>query len=378
MSMDLLTVAHPTEWAQAIERCPHDFYHSPEYHAVAEASGEGRALLLNYVEGDYSIALPLLLRSLRGVPGIRAELDRLDATSVYGYAGPVASHLSIPEPVVRNFQEALRRQLLDLGLVTVFSRLHPILTQAHLLAGLGECLLLNQTVSIDLMLPANTQREAYRRSLRTAVNRLRREGVTCERDTERAHLDAFIEIYYETMQRVGATPGYFFPRAYFHDLARMLGERFQLFVCHFEGRVVCGGIFIDCGGLIQYHLGGTPDSALELAPMKLLLDEVRLWGTQQGRTVFHLGGGTTPDPEDPLLNFKRGFSGRRHDFAVWRWVLDLAANERVCRDRSQWADENGMTAASQGFFPQYRTPLTRASPTYLAAARVSQAQGVTQ
>ena len=52
-----------------------------------------------------------------------------------------------------------------------------------------------------------------------------------------------------------------------------------------------------CHGLIQYHLGGTLNEALKLAPMKLLVNEVRLWGISQGHRAFHLGGGTTADPD---------------------------------------------------------------------------------
>ena len=75
-----------------------------------------------------------------------------DATSVYGYGGPVASHERTPEPVVRNFHAALRAALVERGVVAVFSRLHPLIAQDHSLAGLGDCCANGETVSIDLTL----------------------------------------------------------------------------------------------------------------------------------------------------------------------------------------------------------------------------------
>ena len=85
----------------------HDFHHLPQYHRVEEHRLKATAHLFNYREGDYLIALPLMLRSAGEI-----TLGWNDATSVYGYGGPVASHESIPEPVVRNFQGALKEALL--------------------------------------------------------------------------------------------------------------------------------------------------------------------------------------------------------------------------------------------------------------------------
>jgi hypothetical protein len=280
----------------------------------------------------------------------------------------------MPEPVLADFQERLREHLLDMKIVTVFSRLHPILPQQSLLAGMGECRTLSQTVSIDLTLPVETQRTAYRNSLKTALNKLRRNGVTCMHDREGAHLDTFIEIYHETMRRVGAASVYFFPREYFETLFHTLGDRFHLAFCISEGKIVCGGIFIECGDVLQYHLGGTRNGALEFAPMKLLLDDMRIWASGRNLKVFHLGGGATAKADDPLLHFKLGYSDRVHDFAVWRWVLDSVAHRQLCLERLQWMEANGVPAANSDFFPQYRMPVT---PPALLSSPLSTMSGVT-
>jgi lipid II:glycine glycyltransferase (peptidoglycan interpeptide bridge formation enzyme) len=183
--------------------------------------------------------------------------------------------------------------------------------------------------------------------------------VTCLHDPEGVHLDTFIEIYHETMRRVGAAPMYFFPREYFDKLFHTLGDRFHLAFCLSEGKIVCGGIFIECGDVLQYHLGGTRNGALEFAPMKLLLDEVRIWASGRNLKVFHLGGGATAQADDPLLHFKLGFSSRVHDFAVWRWVLNSSAHEQLCQERLQWLEANGISEVNPGFFPQYRMPVTQ-------------------
>jgi hypothetical protein len=356
--MQVLTTGQPAEWIQILEECVrHDFYHLPQYHALSEELGEGKAFLFHHIEGAYSIALPLLLRRLDGLPGIRpCGANWLDATSVYGYVGPIASHADIPESVVRNFQASLQKRLDDMGVVTVFSRLHPILPQQALLTGMGECRTLGRTVSIDLTLPAEEQRAALRKRHKEGINKLRRKGMTCVHDRDGVYLETFVEIYHETMRRVGAAPSYFFPLAYFRKLSDALGERMHLLVCLQEGNVVCGGVFVECCGILQYHLGGTWNAALKFAPTKLLLDDTRMWASRRDLKVYHLGGGATMQPDDPLLHFKLGFSKRTHDFIVWRWVLRADVYRLLCAERSRWIEQNGLAAANAGFFPEYRTP----------------------
>jgi hypothetical protein len=158
------------------------------------------------------------------------------------------------------------------------------------------------------------------------------------------------------MRRVRAAERYFFPRTYFEDLQRALGSRLHLFVCLHEGRAICAGLFVACHGILQYHLGGTLDAALPSAPMKLLLDEVRLWGTDQGLRVLHLGGGTTSDPDDPLLHFKKGFSDRTHEFATWRWVVNPDVYQRLCSEKDRRDEEHQLRPTNPSFFPAYRAP----------------------
>jgi len=355
--IDVLTTRQAEGWMSALEKCAlYDFYHLPAYHALAEEQGEGVAHLFLYREGDYQIALPLLLRDLDGLWSVPSPTPGLrDATSVYGYAGPVCSHPAVPEEVVRHFQTALRGWLRDLRVVNVFSRLHPLLPQRNLLAGLGD-FVVSETVSIDLTFSPAAQRSRIRRSYREDINRLRRKGVTCVEDVEGSYLEETCRIYHETMRRVGAAEQYFFPLSYFERLREQLGARLRVFVCLWEGKAVCAGLFVACNGILQYHLGATIDDALHLSPMKLLMDEVRLWATGQGLRILHLGGGITSSPDDPLLYFKRGFSDRTHEFAAWRWIVISEAHQRLCEEKARWNEQQDLQPTVAHYFPAYRCP----------------------
>ncbi|MBI1831326.1 MAG: GNAT family N-acetyltransferase [Planctomycetes bacterium] len=368
--MEVLTTKESASWMNVLHECGrYDFYHLPRYHALAEQAGEGMAHLFVHREAGHTIALPLLIRSLAGLPGAQANWN--DATSVYGYAGPIGS--AAPEPVIRHFQEALQERLRELEVVALFSRLHTFFPQQELLAGLGDCQTLKQTVSIDLTQPIEKQRAGYRKNHKEGVNRLRRAGLKCVEDTDRRYLADFVALYHETMRRVDATPEYFFPRAYFEELLASLETPARLFVCLQGSQVVCGGVFIHCCGILQYHLGGTRDDALRAAPMKLLVDDVRLWANREGHSVLHLGGGVSCGADDQLLHFKLGFSDRVHDFRVWRWILNADAYQRLCDEKSK-GDRLAGLQSSSGFFPAYRAPAI-ASQTATIAPSVSVIDG---
>ncbi len=357
MRLNVLRAEQHTQWMELLAQSfQYDFYHLSAYHALAEKQEEGQAHLFIYREGHYFIAIPLLLRSIGVVPGL-AEIgvEWWDATSVYGYAGPIASRPEIPSSVIQNFRTALHKTLQELRVVAVFSRLHPLIPQHELLSGLGPCIPRGQTVSIDLTLPLDMQRARYRKNHKHGVNKLRHLGVTCLLDQNKVFLNEFINIYHETMNRVSAANSYLFGQTYFRILLSALDSNIRLFICLFENKVICGGLFTLCDGIVQYHLGGTRNEFLKLAPTKLLFDTVRLWSNERGARVFHLGGGVGSQ-EDTLFQFKAGFSDRRHEFAVWQWVLLPDIYDQLCQEKSQWNKRFGLDSVSIEYFPAYRCP----------------------
>lgn len=334
----------------------HDFHHLAGYHRVAERRGEGTAFLFAYREGPFLVALPLLLRPVD--PADPAGIQ--DATSVYGYCGPVASHERIPAQVVARFHEALERELVDRRVVTAFSRLHPLIAQRDLLAGLGEVGDVGLTVSVDLTLPADEQWAGYSKKCRRIIRKTREAGVVCVHDREREYRREWVRIYGETMRRVKAPRYYEFDADYFEQLATELGDVLHLFIALLDGDVVAGGLFTLCDGIVQAHLGATADAHLKLSPARLVDDTARRWAHESGARVFHLGGGVA-GLEDSLFRYKASFSDRRHEFAVWRWVIDQAVYDELCAATERGGDR-GAGSGETGFFPAYRRPTDPAGP----------------
>lgn len=324
-------------WAELLASAgPHDVYHLPGYHRVAEASGWGEAWLHVAGDGLGWIALPLLLRPIEGAPG------RTDATSVYGYAGPITSAAPVDAELVADFHRTLREGLVERGAVTLFARLHPLLEQPPLLTGLGVLERLGDTVSIDLRQPPEAQLAVYRSNHRRDLGRLERRGYATTVVDGPGDLEGFVALYHENMRRVHAGPQYFFDTAYFDRLAATLGPSLALASCHQDEQLVGAGLFMRRGPVAQYHLGAVCDRHVAAAPAKQLIDAARRHFHAAGAEVLHLGGGRGA-AEDSLFHFKAGFSPRRHAFRVWRWIIDADAYAALAEGKPE-----------TDFFPAYR------------------------
>ena len=350
MSRDVgLTVAGTADqaaWHEAVTRATqHDCFHLREYHVVAERRGEGTAQLYIYRDGEHLIAVPLLLRPIDPT----RQRGWLDATSVYGYTGPVTSHAPLPSSVVSGFQAALAEELTRRRVVAVFSRLHPLIEQRETLAGLGECPTHGQTISIDLTLDPEEQEAHYSKSCRRTLRTLRDLGFVGLHDAEKRYLPEFVDVYLETMRRTSADSSYFLDRRHFETLTRELGPAVQLFVAIQDGTVAAATLATVCDGIVQDYLGGTRTEFLKFSPDRLVVDTERAWATRTGARVFHLGGGVGAR-EDSVFRYKAGFSDRRHTFRTWRWVVRPDVYAELARAASV-ADED-----ESRFFPVYRAP----------------------
>lgn len=338
--------AEPERWNAYVDAADHDIYHTADYHALAEFNGEGSARLLVAGSPDQFIALPVLLRK---VPPIGGPNDLLDATSVYGYPGPMACRPT--SELISRFRDGVQEWLLRHRVVSLFSRLNPLMDQSGLLAGIGELAEAGSTVSIDLTNGVEHQEALFRKNHRRDLRRLDQSGVETIHDQDWAYFEAWQATYRSTMDRVGAADYYQFGRDYFERLRALLGGRVHLFVAHHEGKLLGGGLFFREGGRIQYHLGSTADEALSQAPMKQVFDAVRKWGTATGADVFHLGGGVG-GREDSLFRFKSGFSDRFHVFRTWRWITDPDAYLTLVRQLERTTGRTGL--ADSAYFPAYR------------------------
>jgi hypothetical protein len=166
--------------------------------------------------------------------------------------------------------------------------------------------------------------------------------------------DAFIDLYYESMRRLGAVDYYYFSRDYFYRLKNSLGPHLHLCLVEVDAHLAAAGLFTEVGGIVQHHLTGIRGEFIKSGPTRTMLHFVRYWAKERGDRILHLGGGRGA-ARDSLFNFKAGFSHIRHPFFTWRVVLDESAYTAVL---GSWRERhNAEVDGADDFFPGYRKPI---------------------
>ena len=336
------------QWGAVLDSLPHDVYHSAEYSTLSGFGQEGEAMAFVYQEDGSSFLWPYLLKPIEGAPGF------YDAGSVYGYPGPAGT--AEPEFLARAW-EALLEQWRSQGVVSAFTRFHPMLNNHELLTtipaargGLREC---GNTVSIDLTLPLEAQAQQIHRNMRADIRKGREAGLITSLDADWKHIAEFVAAYQDTMARCGSRPEYVVDEQWVSQFRETIGANAHLFVTKQGEAVAAAMIVITYGPFVHCHLIGTAPEFAALSPSKVMFDDVRQWGSRNGYATMHLGGGLG-GREDALFQFKRKFSPRTHMFRTGSWILDEAKYRSLDAENRTRLAEAGIEAGEISYFPAYR------------------------
>ncbi len=258
--------------------------------------------------------------------------DRADATTPYGYGGPVARDLH----AATEFHAGYEAWCAEQGIVSTFVRFHP-LYENHRYSGF-HVERLGETIAWRL---GDDLFERMHSHHRRVVRKAQRAGVELSVTESADDLDEFVALYERTMDRRGATAFYRFSSEYWEAL-RALVVRVD---ARLAGELAASVLCFSSRPWLHYHLGASSDEGRRVGASNLVLYEAARWGRERGCELFHLGGGVG-GAEDSLLEFKRRFDpeGAR-EFAVGKAVHD----SETYRALTHQAD-----VSLAGFFPAYR------------------------
>jgi hypothetical protein len=329
-------------WVNALRQAAHDLYDLPDYARVAACWEQGTPTAFYAEQGSSVLLIPLIRRPL---PDCCSEPQAgSDLASPYGYPSIITAG---DDEWMAKALKAFRHAGREMGAVTAFLRLHPLLPQRlEVLSQLGVLVRHGQTVYIDLTRSEEELWAETRSRYRSYIRRLQRERFRVTLD-EWDGYDECIDAYLEAMDRLEAARCYRFPRSYFLDLYRRLGSHLHLCrVMAPSGQLACAGLFISYNGMVQYHLGASKNRYRALGPSKLMIHFMRSWAQRTGHRALHLGGGYG-GAEETLMHFKSGFAHNRADFFTMRMIFDPEKYQKLIAHRQ-------VGTSGRNFFPAYR------------------------
>jgi len=303
-------------WDDAVEACTfHDAYHHADYHRAMVDHGRP-VLVAGGATAPTRWAMPLVLRPISEVvPGCAG----FDAISVYGFTGLAWCPEHRTDYAWAEVWEAVREHLALLDVVSVFVRLHPFDPMDGPWPASAEVVLGGQTV-VCTPLSMDGNMTEYRKVHRYDVRRALKDGLEVRWSSDGTTLAEFVLMYEETMLRNAAHESYFFDRQHLQRL--FSSHHFATYAGAVEvsGRTLAMSLFLAHPPYAHYFLSGAPRTEHGSRPSKLLIHEARKRLAVAGCTSLHLGGGVG-SREDPLFQFKSGFSQQRASFRSLRWVL---------------------------------------------------------
>ncbi|MBF2064059.1 MAG: GNAT family N-acetyltransferase [Calothrix sp. C42_A2020_038] len=353
MNTQILEVQSPT-WIEILQLIRHDIYHLPEYVILESQRTNSHPEAILIIDGEKIFFLPYLLRRCHELFDTQLESEIFDVTSPYGYPGILLNQAARNSPEFLNHAIAsMKSTFRDKKVCSAFFRLHPILNKDFdQLLDSNSCRVHGETVSVNVEITNAEIWQQTRNDHRTKINWCKRAGMIAKMVSFQEYIDEFIEIYEETMNRVGASNSYYFDYNYFLKLAS-LADKIHLCVVEWEGQITCAGLFTECCGIVQFHLSGTRNKFLKQAPSKLMLDYVRYWAKERGNKLFHLGGGVG-SAKDSLYEFKAGFSKIRHNFMTFSLITNEEIYDDLVKLRAKSLNLDPSQLFNSTFFPAYR------------------------
>lgn len=332
------------EWDKAISNHKFDIYHLSGWVNSSTLIDEGKPQGMVAEYKGKKLFLPIIIRNIND--------DYWDATSPYGYGGPVLDS-SLTRNEVDLILEAIKLFLFKEGCVSLFTRLNPILNEEWV-STIGTAFSHGFTLMSDLSKTQdehwNETQNQHRRGIKKALNK---NIITKIEDFTDERIKVFSKIYRETMTKVGATDYYFFDDSYLYKLSDSIQDRLILVTAYEGDKAIASSIYTICkeSGIMQFYLGGTLNDYRNLQPSKLITHNARDWGREQGYKVLHFGGGLGGST-DSLYEHKKGFSSKELEFKTWRLIVNLEKyNELVLNNKN--LTELDMQS---DFFPLYRKP----------------------
>ncbi|MCW2925284.1 MAG: putative GCN5-related N-acetyltransferase [Thermoleophilia bacterium] len=337
-STDSVRVVPDGEWDALVARLGgDDVYLRRGYHVASRAlePGDATPALLHVEDPGGELALPLLLRALPDGSGF-------DATSAYGYGGPVA----LGEPDLASIGAAYDAWAAANGVVATFLRFHPLLDNVRLAPPAAEVVQLGATVAWDVSADRGELLPLMHSHHRRAVRKADRAGIEVVVSTNPPELATFRALYDETMRRQEAGAFYFFADAYWDALCADAGGDVVLVEASLDGEVVASLQCFAHGSTLHYHLGASADAARNIGASNRCFLAAAEWAQSRGMTTFHLGGGVGGGTDSPLFQFKHRYDpeGEPRPFAIAKLVHDAARYRELAG-----------TDSTAGFFPPWRS-----------------------
>lgn len=302
------------------------------------------ALFFTYEESNNYFYFPIIRKRIAPYAN-----EYYDFESPYGYSGPLNN--CNDDAFIFSAWQAFKQVCIENSIIAGFIRFNPLYENDNIpLPNYVNKWKESDIVILDLAdQDAESIFKNYKSSVRNNIRKSEKNGITIQID-KTADLGDFIRIYHSTMQRVSAKRFYYFDDNYFNYLQKHLKNNYSVCYAYNEKGEKVGGILgfysnnhsiIHLSSCLNDYLSlGVPSALRHAFIMESLAGKVK---------IINMGGGTSSDPNDSLLKFKKGFSKDTKDYYTASCLINEEKYIQVC---NAWQSEH--KDVKSPFFLKYR------------------------
>ena len=339
------SINDPITWNAVVRSFPdYDVFYLSGYSKafMEESQKNGVPILLLYENGDDRAINVVLRRDIADDEKLHGKLEKgkyFDLITPYGYGG-FWGNVSDWDKLNR----AYAAYCTENGYVCEFVRFELFTDYHQHYPGEVETRTHNVVRSLDL--PLDEMWMDFKQKVRKNVKRANTYQLEILIEPTDAHLEDFLRIYFETMDRTNAASEYYFSERFFRDLNDMK-DNIMYFHVVYGGKIISTELVLYGAETAYSYLGGTDRAYFEVRPNDFLKYEIIKWAKAKGLKNFVLGGGYGAD--DGIFQYKLCLAPRgQYDFYIGRRVFDEAAYGELVGLRA------GDTL-NEEFFPVYRS-----------------------
>lgn len=319
-----------TTWNSYLRSFPNDkkdIYFTEEYVNLYQ-NDTNTPLCIVVCSGDSIILMPILRCQIMS--------SYYDFETPYGYGGFISN--TEDEKFITEAIAEVLNFLSNNNYIAGFVRFHPLLNNSALCKNNFKVIDDRITIAMDLR-PSELDiwmQQVYTKN-RNTIKKASKNGLEFIADHNFDYIDSFIELYNQTMDKLGADGFYYFDKKYYQKWIETLKNRSFLAVVKYNGIVISACIIMYERPYGHYHLSGSNREFLRLEPNNFMLWNAAMELKRLGINYFHLGGGINSDPENNLLKFKERMSPNKYQFSFGKMIFNEEIYNQIC---NKWAAQN--------------------------------------
>ncbi len=178
--------------------------------------------------------------------------------------------------------------------------------------------------------PAEVESRYSKSQVKRGIKKAQREGLSAERRTDQAALDAFYALHMQTRRKLGVPTQ---PKRFIRRFAELFDAELGFVELVLDqGRPIAAAVFLTYNGTLTYKYGASDARALGKRPNNLLFAEAIRWACEEG--LHTLDFGRTDVDNEGLRAFKRSWGAEEEALSYTYFAERPPAAGPGLRDRA--------------------------------------------